>query len=225
MKKLAVLLAMIAVSTGVKAQSLVVAEMDTIVEVNSTYAADYSFHINLANTSAYDLDVIAERAYSSASCANDSGYFCWDYCYGATTNVSIGTVPITAGDTSNSFSGHVYSSTTGATCTDSVRYVFYDEKNTSDSVSAWVFIQAGPNVGTVEISVKPIEVYPNPAANTLYVDAQESGTLFIYNTLGSVVMAKPISEGKNTIDISHLSAGAYLYRLNNGEVKRLMVNN
>ena len=65
------------------AQSLSVAEMDTVLEVNSTSTADYSFSIKVENTSSTQLEVYVKRAYHAMNCAYDSGYFCWDFCYGS----------------------------------------------------------------------------------------------------------------------------------------------
>ena len=54
MKRIAFLL-FIAMSTTTYAQSLMVVEQDTVVEVNSTSVADYGFHIKIKNTGTEDL--------------------------------------------------------------------------------------------------------------------------------------------------------------------------
>ena len=54
---------------------------------------------------------MVRRAYANPTCAYDSGYFCWDYCYGADIDNSHGHVAIDAGMEKNDFSGHVYSPT------------------------------------------------------------------------------------------------------------------
>jgi hypothetical protein len=105
-----------------------VVEQDTVVEINSTSVADYGFYIKVKNTSSEDLEVYVRRAYANPTCAYDSGYFCWDFCYGAEVDNSIGYVAIDAGMEKNDFSGHVYSPSTSATCVDSTRYVFYSGK-------------------------------------------------------------------------------------------------
>ena len=83
MKKALYLVLFAAFAMNVNAQSLSVVEQDTVVEVNSTAVADYGFHIKVKNTSSEDLEVYVRRAYNSPTCAYDSAYFCWDYCYGA----------------------------------------------------------------------------------------------------------------------------------------------
>ena len=54
MKRIAFLL-FIALSTTTYAQSLMVVEQDTVVEINSTSVADYGFNIKIKNTSTEDL--------------------------------------------------------------------------------------------------------------------------------------------------------------------------
>jgi len=161
-----------------------VVEQDTIVEINSTSVSDYGFHIKVKNISSEDLEVMVRRAYANPTCAYDSGYFCWDYCYGADIDNSQGHVAIDAGMEKNDFSGHVYSPLTSASCTDSTRYVFYSGKDASDSLSVWVTISAGPTMGTIALQVNESRLYPNPAKNTISVEVQRSGELAIYNALG-----------------------------------------
>jgi len=162
--------------------------MDTVLEVNSTAMADYGFSIDIKNVSATDVDVYVRRAYHEMDCAYDSGYFCWDYCYGSDIDSSIGYINIQPGVVKGDFSGHVYSPTTGSSCLDSTRYVFYNGKDNSDSLSVWVTISAGPTVGTIELSVAESKVYPNPAVNVLtYRNPKGRRYLNLFNTLGEEV--------------------------------------
>ncbi len=205
------------------AQSLVVSEMDSVLEVNSSAVADYGFSIDVENVSGVDVDVYAKRAYSTANCAYDSGYFCWDFCYSSDVDNSIGSVQILAGTTRTDFSGHVYSPNTGANCIDSTRYVFFDGKNPSDSLSVWVTISAGPTIGTVELAVSADNVYPNPAKDKITVNAAKVGTFRLYNALGSLVRAEQLQRGNNVLDVSGLSNGVYLYSVDDMSFKRLIV--
>jgi len=205
------------------AQSLSVVEQDTVVEVNSTAVADYGFHIKVKNTSSEDLEVYVRRAYNSPTCAYDSAYFCWDYCYGADVDNSIGYVSILAGDEKNDFSGHVYSPTTNATCIDSTRYVFYNGKDPSDSLSVWVQISAGPTMGTIDVQIATDKLYPNPARNYITVETSKSGQVVIYNTIGSLVKTKALNPGKNAISVAELSNGVYLYSVDGASFKKLII--
>lgn len=223
MRKIVFALAVLATST-LSAQSLSIVEMDTVMEVNSLQVADYGFHIKIENVSSADVDVYAARAFSNPTCAYDSSYFCWDYCYTSDVDTSIGSLTIGAGMSSNAFSGHVFSPVTGSSCSDSTRYVFYTTKGSNDTVSAWVTISAGPTMGTVELNVISSKVYPNPATNVVYVEVANPQSFVLYNALGMVVDQRTLVRGKNSIATHHLSNGVYLYALGNGEVKRLIVN-
>ena len=223
MKKALYLVLFSAFVFSAQAQSLSVVEQDTVIEVNSTAVADYGFHIKVKNTSTEDLEVYVRRAYNSPTCAYDSAYFCWDYCYGADVDNSIGYVSILAGDEKNDFSGHVYSPTTSATCMDSTRYVFYNGKDQSDSLSVWVQISAGPTMGTVDVQIAADKLYPNPARNFITVETSKSGQLVIYNTIGALVKTKALNTGKNAISVAELSNGVYLYSVDGASFKKLII--
>lgn len=223
MKKALYLVLFSAFVFSAQAQSLSVVEQDTVIEVNSTAVADYGFHIKVKNTSTEDLEVYVRRAYNSPTCAYDSAYFCWDYCYGADVDNSIGYVSILAGDEKNDFSGHVYSPTTSATCMDSTRYVFYNGKDQSDSLSVWVQISAGPTMGTVDVQIAADKLYPNPARNYITVETSKNGQLVIYNTIGALVKTKALNPGKNAISVAELSNGVYLYSVDGSSFKKLII--
>lgn len=222
--KRSILLLFVALSSITYGQSLMVVEQDTLIEINSTSVSDYGFHIKVKNTSTEDLEVYVRRAYANPTCAYDSGYFCWDYCYGADVDNSIGHVTIDAGMEKNDFSGHVYSPTTSATCSDSTRYVFYSGKDANDSLSVWVTISAGPTMGTIALQVNESRLYPNPAKNIISVEVQRSGELAIYNALGALVKRKSLLPGTNAVAVHDLSNGIYLYSIDGEGYKKLIVS-
>ncbi len=56
-------------------------------------------------------------------------------------------------------------------------------------------------------------VYPNPAAEQLYVVMQGSGVTYsLHNALGQVVISGRFNTGRNTVDLQGLPPGAYLLR-------------
>ena len=223
MKKALYLVLFSVFAVSLQAQSLSVVTQDTVVEVNSTAVADYGFSIKVKNTSSEDLEVYVRRAYNSPTCAYDSAYFCWDFCYGTDVDNSIGYVNILAGDEKNDFSGHVYSPTTSATCMDSIRYVFYNGKDPSDSLSVWVHISAGPTMGTVDVQIAADKLYPNPARNYITMETSKSGQFTLYNTLGALVKTKALNPGKNAISVAELSNGVYLYSVDGSSFKKLII--
>ncbi|WP_294820331.1 T9SS type A sorting domain-containing protein [uncultured Flavobacterium sp.] len=65
-----------------------------------------------------------------------------------------------------------------------------------------------------------ISLYPNPAANTLYLDLKEGISLKnaeVCNVMGQVIIAIPCLSGRNDIDISTLAAGTYFIRAKTNE--------
>ncbi|MEC8458791.1 MAG: T9SS type A sorting domain-containing protein [Bacteroidota bacterium] len=206
------------------AQSLSVAEMDTVLEVNSTSTADYSFSIKVENTSSTQLEVYVKRAYHAMNCAYDSGYFCWDFCYGSDIDNSIGSVVFQPGDIKSDFSGHVYSPSSGNTCMDSIRYVFYNGEDINDSLSVWVTISAGPTMESVELNIVEHQLYPNPVRNLLNIEVQREVEFTLYNTLGEKMKSIRLNHGKNAISVSNMANGLYLYSIDGSSFKRLTIN-
>jgi len=81
-----------------------------------------------------------------------------------------------------------------------------------------------------EVSGDGVLVYPNPAANTLFVDITQSlwgeGRMRLMNPLGQVVFAKsfPSSEQHHEIDLTELPSGTYTLEINtDGQTKRVKV--
>ena len=136
-KGLLALLVMIGMAATTQAQSLMIVNYDMETMVNSNSVQDYSSHVEIKNTTTSSLNVKVRRVvFDGNLCAFDSTYFCWDFCYTPEVSNSVGTMPIGPGATDDiSFSGHVYSSDQGASCSDSIRYVFYVDGNPNDSAS------------------------------------------------------------------------------------------
>lgn len=82
-----------------------------------------------------------------------------------------------------------------------------------------------PNL-TNNVTKSVTNIYPNPAANKLFVEDDKYGTITIYNTLGQVCIAGISKTGKKCeIDISSLPAGCYyvLYKNNDSQVSSMFV--
>lgn len=61
-----------------------------------------------------------------------------------------------------------------------------------------------------------INIYPNPANNILYIEGvfdNSNNNLQIYNSLGSLIISKQITQNITTIDISQLSNGVYFVKI------------
>jgi len=66
-----------------------------------------------------------------------------------------------------------------------------------------------------------IEVFPNPAANTVNISTQQSGELEIISQLGYIVYKEHAEKGIIKIDISNLANGIYFIKVN-GEIRKFI---
>ena len=62
-----------------------------------------------------------------------------------------------------------------------------------------------------------VSVYPNPAQNTLYVNADNASSFKIYNILGAEQKSGLLNKNFNSIDISNLKSGVYFINVYNGQ--------
>lgn len=74
------------------------------------------------------------------------------------------------------------------------------------------------NTASVDSSdFETFKMYPNPTnKNTLYFKTTKDININIYNALGQIVKSENISENKNNIDISNLSKGVFIIKINFG---------
>jgi len=72
------------------------------------------------------------------------------------------------------------------------------------------------NTASVDFSdFETFKMYPNPInGNTLYFKTTKDININIYNALGQIVKSENISENKNNIDISNLSKGIFIIKIN-----------
>ena len=156
-----------------------------------------------------------------SSVAGSENSFCWGSgCYGATTNVSpLNSSPdIAGGTTDNSFVGdYKPKNNAGAT---TVKYLFYDNTNSNDSVSVTVIYDVTAT-GVNELTKAGGTIsnaYPNPANSlvSLKYDLNEfskSGKIVFYDMLGKSVkeIALTDKQGIAKINVSEFNAGIYFY--------------
>lgn len=235
-KGLLAVVAMIGITSMAFAQSLEVVSYDEMTYMNSTSKNDYSAHVEIKNIGSSTVNVLCARyeyGTSSTWCAFDSTYYCWDLCYPADRDTSVGGWMIAPGATDKNFSGHAYSGTNGATCMDSVLYTFWVETNPSDRVSVVLKFSSTPTFSVAEESLQTSKAYPNPAKNFFYVELNKqpkaNTTLEVYNLLGSKVISRPLYNQKVEVNVANLNSGIYVYTISeNGqavETKKIVVKN
>jgi hypothetical protein len=142
--------------------------------------------------------------------------FCWGLCYSPDIFVSPDSIVIDAGATNTTdFSGHY--SPFGIVGISTIRYVFFDIDNPTDTVCVNINFSTFPQ-GVKDLSnVTLYNAYPNPANNSVsftYSDLQNSNAkLVLRNVLGSVVREIDIAgnSGKLNVNTSELADGVYFY--------------
>jgi len=144
--------------------------------------------------------------------------FCWGYCVTPEIFESPDPVVIHAGviDSIN-FSGHYYPK--GLLGISTIRYVFFDSDNPSDTVCVNINFDTYPEGIDYLSNVTLSNAYPNPANTTVNfpysVLKNSNAKLIIWNILGSVVKEVDITGNSGTLSLntSELADGVYFYSL------------
>ena len=173
-------------------------------------------HIGVTNNSSDTLNVLCKKVEISLIPGSENT-FCWDACYPPNIYVSLGPLAIAPGETNTAFIGEYKPLTFAGQSI--IRYVFFDQNNTNDSVCFQSLYQAYPlgvedQKGLAALS----SAYPNPAtiqASFNYsVESGINANLTVRNILGSTVKEVYLSGvGVARISILDLSEGIYFYSL------------
>ncbi|NVK26405.1 MAG: T9SS type A sorting domain-containing protein [Flavobacteriia bacterium] len=84
------------------------------------------------------------------------------------------------------------------------------------------FTGTDPGIGLSESKEDYVDFYPNPASNTIRVNAKEAGELVIVNLNGSTVYSQKVEEGENVIHFE-ISNGVYILKFDN-QFERLVIS-
>ena len=97
-------------------------------------------------------------------------------------------------------------------------------KDTVDGIG--IYDSSTASVNSSEFDA--FKMYPNPVnGNKIYFNVSDDVAVKIYNILGKVVISTKITNSKNNIDVSNLSKGIYLVKINSGKqfiTKKLIKN-
>ena len=101
---------------------------------------------------------------------------------------------------------------------DTVRILFASSGQTDVSDSSTLYVDDvtmtyASNLGVKNVAAnKVVKVYPNPASETLYIDANgnEGADFTLFSVNGQVVGTKVLS-GNEAVDVSFLPDGLYFY--------------
>ncbi len=101
----------------------------------------------------------------------------------------------------------------GASLENQVDSLVLKASNRSGDVSARVVLHLPKTaVSSTEVGEIPgIDIFPNPAKNSINIEIEKKQTLKIYSMSGTVLFEKQLNAGKNEIDIEHFARGYYLF--------------
>jgi len=206
-------------------QSLALADSAGPVQNNSTITvtghvndAELLSYMFVKNTTSAAIAVKVKKVEISLITGSTNS-FCWGLCF--PPNVYVSPTPLTINShatDSTDFAGHY--SPNLFTGISTVRYVFFNNANPSDSVCvniAYDALQVGISTQTIKNILSG--AFPNPANNAVNFDyalnSENIGTLIIRNLLGTVVRNTNLksNESKVSIFTGDLPEGIYFYSL------------
>ena len=181
----------------------------------SADAEEIVSHIFVKNSTGNAISVLVKKV-ELVTLGNTMNALCWGVCFPPDIYVATDPIEIGAGLTDSlNFSGHYYPQ--GVSGITTIRYVFFDERNPSDSVCVNVSYSTFPLAVIDPASVADVVAYPNPANQSVNFDlpagSSSESRLLVRNLLGNVVMDVPASPGRMTLNTGGLASGVYLYTL------------
>ena len=192
-----------------------IANNSTILKYGAPTADEIVSYVFIKNTTADSISVKVKKV-EILALHGTLNTFCWGYCVTPDVFVSPDPVVIHAGVTdSNNFTGHYYP--TGVIGISTMRYVFFDANNPSDTVCVNINFDTYPQSIKDLSNVSLFNAYPNPANNTVSftfsVPQYSEAKFIIRNVLGSVVKEVGITNnsGKLSLNTSELTDGVYFY--------------
>lgn len=175
---------------------------------------------HLKNNSGSSKDVKALRSIIS-EVPGSINYFCWDVCYGPSTNVALNPLTVPAGAEVQNFYGDY--EPYGNLGTTTIKYCFFDQQNINDSICYIAVYTASPTGVETDFIVDANVIsnaFPNPASHTTKLKYSVKSTagaarLEIHNMLGAAIKTIELKEKYGTIEIplEQLQAGIYFYSL------------
>jgi hypothetical protein len=206
-------------------QSLALADSTGPVANNSTLTmhghvndAEITSYIFVKNTTSATIGVKVKKVEINLVSGSVNS-FCWGLCFPPNVYVSPDPLNINAHATdSTDFSGHY--TPNGFEGISTIRYVFFNQANSSDSVCVNIAYDA-LYVGITNQTVKNIlsGAYPNPANNTVNfeysLNTDNEGSVVIRNLTGTIVKKSELTSSENKLSVftGDLPEGIYFYSL------------
>jgi hypothetical protein len=192
-----------------------IANNATIYKYGSPSADEIVSFVFVKNTTTDSISVKVKKVELSTQ-PGTSNVFCWGLCFDPSIFVSPDPKVIHAGETdSTNFSGHYIP--TGVVGISTIRYVFFNTNNLSDTVCVNINFSTYPQGFNDMPNVTLSNAYPNPANHSVSFNCstpQNSyAQLIIRNVLGSIIREVDITNnsGKLSLNTSDLADGVYFY--------------
>ena len=83
----------------------------------------------------------------------------------------------------------------------------------TDTVLVTQTADSGTSIFINQNSEYNIQVYPNPATGTIFVNVKQNAVMNIYNSIGHKILSQDIDGSTNVIDISGLKSGFYVFEI------------
>ena len=96
-------------------------------------------------------------------------------------------------------------------------------RSTATASSTWevaeVQIYGIGYTSVAENAATLVNIYPNPAENSVNIVAENDANVQIIDMVGRTVMSIDVVEGVNTVSVADLESGVYFVRMNGAVVK------
>lgn len=205
-------------------QSLALADSAGPVANNSTITlqghvndSEISSYMFVKNTTSAAIEVKVKKVVID-TITGTINTFCWGACFPPNVYVSPPLTINAHATNSSDFSGHY--SPNGIKGTSTIRYVFFNQANNSDSVCvniAYDILEVGISNQTAKNILSG--AYPNPADSKVTFDYSinnaNEGSIIIRNLLGTVVKRSDLSSSETRLSFytGDLPEGIYFYSL------------
>jgi len=145
--------------------------------------------------------------------------FCWGGICGNEGEVISSVTVVEANEKSYEFSVH-YTAPLASVGSSIVRYTFYDESNTNDSISVIYEFVTIPGLRTfVYANVPSLSVYPNPSVDYLTIEMNDlqlkQTVVVLYDAIGRVVKTQLVTSNSTKMDVNNLEQGTYYLQILN----------
>lgn len=95
-------------------------------------------------------------------------------------------------------------------------YLAFKYTSTDVESATWelddLYVYGVTNVGVQENMDVALQLYPNPASNSININVNDAGMLSITNLLGQEVQCQTIEKGQSTVSLQQLETGIYVVR-------------